>query len=293
MPAKTAILLSTAATILTAAAQPEIPGYDFTKAAFVYSGGMDLDETDGDMEIYSFEARTALSRPISPTNAFTILPVIQYKGTRVNFRDTPAGFPIEDEDVHSISLSSFFLYSVTGSPWLFGAWARAELATDFQHINDDDITFDVVAGAGYKFSENLTVGLGVAAINLNNDEDLYVGPAFDWKINDCWRVGLLGPNAVATYSPDENWEFSLRGDASGDEWNIRDAAGNSTTLDLDMYRVGLYADRRLTGDLWLRVGAGITVANEIEIKSPGGDRYYEDELDEGWFGEIALRLKVW
>src|SRR5688572_26520829 len=109
MSVKTAILLSSAATILTAVAQPEIPGYDFTKASFVYSGGMDLDDTDGDMEIYSFEARTAISRPISPTNAFTILPVIQYKATRVNFRDTPFGFPIEDEDVHAISLSSFFL----------------------------------------------------------------------------------------------------------------------------------------------------------------------------------------
>ena len=293
MSVKTAILLSSAATLLTASAQPVIPGYDVTKASFVYSGGMDLDETDGEMEVYTFEARTAICKPINPSSNFTILPVIQYEGTRVNFKDTPPGFPIEDEDVHSISLSSFFLYSDASSPWIFGAWARAELATDFQHINTDDLTFDVVAGAGYKFSENLTVGLGVAAINLNNDEDLYIGPAFDWKVNDCVRIGLLGPNAVASWTPDENWEISLRGDASGDEWNIRDAAGDSTTLDLDTYRVGLYADRRLTGDLWLRVGAGMTVMNEIEIKSPGGNTAYQDDLDEGWFGEITLRLKVW
>ena len=117
---KTAILLSTAATLITAGAQPQIPGYDFTKGSFVYSGGMDLDSTEGDMEIYSFEARTAISRPISPNEAFTILPVIQYKGTRVNFRDTPLGFPIEDEDVHAISLSSFFLYRSPGSKWLYG-----------------------------------------------------------------------------------------------------------------------------------------------------------------------------
>ena len=86
---------------------------------------------------------------------------------------------------------------------------------------------------------------------------------------------------------------NVRGDASGDEWNIRDRDGDSTTLDLDSYRIGLYADRRLKGDLWLRLGGGMTVANEIEVQSPHGDRGYHDDLDEGYFGEIALRLKVW
>jgi hypothetical protein len=57
--------------------------------------------------------------------------------------------------------------------------------------------------------------------------------------------------------------------------------------------VGLFADRRLGGDLWLRVGGGVTLMNEIEIKSPQGSRAYKDDMDDGWFGEIALRLNVW
>lgn len=277
----------------TASTETLFPGLDFIKASFSYAGGMDLDDTAGELETYTLEGRSVLSGPIKPMNDLTLLPMIQYKATRLNWKDTPAGFPIEDEDVHSIALSSYALYNQTGSPWLFGGWARAELATDFQHLNGDDVTFDVVVGAAYKFSDNLTFGLGVGAINLNNDEEYLIGPVLDWKVSDTFRVSILGPDAVASYTPSENWEFSLRGYTAGDEWNIRDAAGDSTTLDLDSYRVGLFADRRLTGDLWLRVGAGVTVMNEIEIKSPHGDRFYKDDLDEGWFGEIALRLNVW
>ncbi|RYD34326.1 MAG: hypothetical protein EOP87_09440 [Verrucomicrobiaceae bacterium] len=254
---------------------------------------MELDDTAGELETYTLDARSVLSGPISPMNNLTLLPMIQYKATRLNWKDTPAGFPIEDEDVHSIALSTYALYNQQGSPWVFAGWARAELATDFQHINGDDMTFDVIAGAAYKFSDRLTFGLGVAAINLNNDEDFMIGPVLDWKVSDTFRVGILGPDATASYTPDENWEFSLRGYAAGDEWNIRDAAGQSTTLDLDSYRVGLFADRRLGGDLWLRVGGGVTLMNEIEIKSPSGNRAYKDDMDDGWFGEIALRLNVW
>lgn len=274
-------------------AQPQLPGVDPIKAAVSHAGGMGLDDTSGKLDIWTFEASSVLSPPVSPLDSLTILPVLKYQSTLLNWNNTPGGFPIEDEDLHLLRLSTYILYNQQGSPWLFGGWVAADLATDFQHVDSDDFTFDVIAGAAYRFSDRLTVGLGVAALNLNADEEFWIGPAFDWQVNDYVRLGILGPNFIGTYKPDENWEFSLRGDASGEEWNIRDSAGKSTTLDLDTYRVGIYADRRLSGDLWFRVGTGFTVANEIEIKSPNGSRHYKDDLDEGWFGEIALRLKIW
>ncbi len=285
MSPKTALLLSSAACLAAASAQPILPGYDFTKLSVSYAGGMDFDSSGLDVEIFQAEARSAISKPIHPTDEITILPVLQYKWTEFDFDG-------DSEDFQSVSLSSFFVYSAQGSPWIFGGWARAELASDFNQSTGDAVTYDVIAGAAYKFSDSLTVGLGVAAINLNNDDEYFVGPALDWKPNECFRFGILGPNVVASYTPDENWEFSLRGDASGDEWTINEG-GEHATLDLDSYRVGLFADRRLTGDLWLRVGAGMTVANSLELETTGGDRIEKEDIDEGWFGEIALRLKVW
>jgi hypothetical protein len=291
MSLKSAILLSSVACAVTAMAQPVLPGYDLTKLSASFAGGMDFDDSGEELQISQFELRTALSKPINPIENFTILPVIQYKGTILDFRDSGS------EDLHSISLSSFFVYNAKGSPWIYGAWARAELASDFEYSTGDAVTYDVVVGVAYEFSDTLTIGLGVAAINLNNDDEYFFGPAFDWKPSDCVRIGLYGPNAIASWTPDENWEISLRGDSSGDEWTVQNglsaSSHESATLDLDSYRIGLYADRRLTGDLWLRVGAGVTLANSLELETTSGDRIYHDDLGEGYFGEIALRLKVW
>lgn len=283
---KSAILLSSAACLAAASAQPVIPGYDFIKGSASYAGGMHFDESDQEMQLWQFEARSIIAPPINLSEEFTIVPVAQYKATLMDLESS-------HEDLHSFSLSSFFAYNAKGSPWIFGGWLRAEYASDLNRSTSDAFSFDVIAGAAYKFSDNLTIGLGAAAINLNNDEEFYVGPAIDWKINECFRVGLFGPNAVASYTPDENWVFSIRGDASGDEWTLSAADGSNAILDLDSYRVGLFADRRLTGDLWLRVGGGVTVANSLEVKTTGGDRIEKDDLDEGWFGEISVRLDIW
>jgi hypothetical protein len=287
---KSALALSSAALIAAASAQPILPGYDFIKGSVSYAGGMEFDDSELEMELWQFNARTILSKPINPTENFVILPVIDYKATIMDIEGA-------DEDLHSISLSTFMVYSQKDSPWMFGGWLRAEYASDFEHGTSDAVTFDVIAGAAYKFSDSLTIGLGAAVVNLNNDEEFYVGPAIDWKISPCFRVSLFGPNAVASWTPDENWVFSLAGEASGDEWTIEDefatTGNNNAVLDLDSYRVGLFANRRLTGDLWLRVGGGITVANSLEVKSVDGDRFAKDDLDEGFFGEIALRLEIW
>lgn len=286
---KTALLLTSAACLAAASAQPVVPGYDFIKGSASYAGGMDFDNSDNKAQLWQFEARAPLSQPINITENFLLLPHIQYKATLLDL-DT-----FGSDDLHSIALSTFLLYNSKDSPWIFGGWLRAELASDFERSTGDAITFDVIGGAAYKFSDNLTVGLGAAAINLNNDEEFFIGPVIDWKISECFRVGIFGPNAIASYKPDENWEFSLRGDASGDEWIVNNGAPTTSNavLDLDSYRIGLYADRRLTGDLWLRVGGGVTVANSIEFKTTGGDRLFKDDLGEGWFGEVALRLAIW
>jgi hypothetical protein len=180
-----------------------------------------------------------------------------------------------------------------GSPWFYGAWMRAELASDFQHINDDDFTFDVAAGVGYRFNDSLTVAAGVAAINLNGDSWVVPGINFDWVVSDTLRVGLYGPMALVAYTPSEDWNFSLRGNPGGGAWNITDDAGDSKTIDLSTYQVGLYASRRIAGKVWAHVGAGMTVFNNLEYADPdGGNRQLDEDMEAGWFGQIGLSLRA-
>jgi hypothetical protein len=53
-----------------------------------------------------------------------------------------------------------FLIMAEGSPWLIGGWNRAELGSDFRHIDGDDITFDLAGGVGCRFNKESSLGFG-------------------------------------------------------------------------------------------------------------------------------------
>lgn len=289
MPTTAAALL---ACILPVSAAPFAAEFDAARTTFSYAGEMDLD-SGGSLSVPRFEIRSLLSPPLTPLEGLTVIPLFQYEFAKLDFDGVPSNYPIRDEDLHSISLSAFIISTREGSPWIYGGWVRAEMATDFQHINGDDFTFDVAAGVGYKFNDRFTLGLGGVVLNINGDTRFIPGIFFDWAATEQIRVGFYGPALIATYAHDENWMFSLRGDSGGDVWNIRGDGGASQSIDLTSYRLGLYASHRLTGDLWLTVGAGATLANEIELTRPNGDRIFKDDMDSGLFGEVSLRLIKW
>lgn len=279
--------------LVSASAEFVVPEFDAAKASFSYSGDMNLDGGPGSLDVSQFELRALLSKPIRPVEGLTILPVFEYKATGLDFSGTPAGFPIGDEELHSINLSAFVLSSCQGSPWIYGAWGRAEMATDFQAVGKDDFTFDLAGGVGYRFNDRFLFGIGGATTNINGDVAFYPGIGFDWAVCDMVRIGLYGPTFIASFTPDTNWEFSVRGESGGDIWNIRDTAGKSRSIDLTTYRVGLFASRRLTGELWLTGGVGATVGNEIRLTNPNGDHAFKRDLNSGAFGQIGLRLTTW
>jgi hypothetical protein len=286
-------LLASLACISTVHAQVGGPGLEYTRFSAGYSGGMDLDDSEGDLEVYHADMRTRLSDPITAFDHLTITPALHYRATRLNFSDTGADFPIGDEDLHSIALSASLTYNETGSPWIYNGWTRAKMASDFQDIDADDFTFDVLAGVGYRFSESFTLGFGIVALDLNGDESIFPGINFDWKATETLRVGLYGLNFVTAYTPTEDWIFSFVIDSASEQWNIRADNGRSRNIDFTSYRAGLFVDRRLTEQVWVRAGAGMTAGNEIELESPNGDRDYKSDLDEGIFGEISLRVLSW
>lgn len=272
---------------------PSVPEFDPARAAFSHSAEMDFEDSSGSMDLSRFEIRALLSKPIKALEGLTVLPVFEYKATSLDFSGTPAGFPIGDEELHTVNVSAFGIHTREGSPWIFGGWARAELASDFQNVNGDDFTFDLAGGAGYRFSDKFLLGFGAALVNINGDLQFYPGIAFDWVVNNQVRIGLYGPTIIAAYTPDENWELSFRGDSGGGVWNIEDTGGSSHSIDLTSYRLGLFASRRITGKLWVSAGVGTTIGNEVSLTQPDGDELFKDDMDSGLFGEIGLRVTAW
>lgn len=281
--------------IQTAAhAETRLPDMNVARGSFTYSGDMDFDDIDGSLSIAEFDFISALSRPITVAGDIMLLPMLQYGLTSLDFDDTGKGFPLADEDLHSVSLHLAALKYDKDSPWLYGAWARAEVASDFQHMTGDDITFDIAGGVGYRFSDRFTLAAVATMLNLNGDTWFCPGINFDWAVNDQVRVALYGPMPLISYTPSEDWKFSLRGNPGGGIWNITDDNGDSKSIDMSSYQVGAYASRRLTGKLWLNVGAGMTIFNNIKYSDPNGDdEVLDEDMESGVFGQIGLSLKAW
>lgn len=276
------------------AAPAKLPDVDVSMGFFTYSDGMDFDDIDGSLSIAEFDFISVLSRPITVAGDLMLVPLVQYGLTSLDFDGVSTAFPVADEDLHSLSLHLAAVKLNPGSPWFYGGWVRAELASDFQHLDGDDVTFDIAGGVGYRFSDRFTLAAGAAVINLNGNTWVCPGLNFDWVLNDQIRIGLYGPMPLISYTPSEDWNFSLRGFPGGGVWNITDDNGRSKSIDLTSYQVGAFASRRLTGKLWLNAGVGITLFNHIEYSDPDGDRKtVDDDLESGMFGQIGLSLKAW
>jgi hypothetical protein len=277
---------------LPASGQLVVPGFDAAHITGSHTGGIDLGGGNGGMSASRLHARSILSTgALSPRDGWFFLPFFQYTMTSLDFDGAPA--PFRDEDLHSLSLSSMFLIMREGSPWLIGGWSRAELASDFRHIDGDDITFDLAGGVAYRFNPEITFGLGAGIINLNGDEKIYPGFALDWIVNDHLRLGIYGPIMLAAWAPADEWLFTLRGDPAGGVWNVTDPAGQSRSIDFSSYRLGLYASRHLGGRFWLTAGGGAALVNEIDYTTSGGRGIRGLNGDTGYFGLLGLRLKAW
>jgi hypothetical protein len=275
-------------------AETKLPNINVSRIAFTYADDMDFDDLDGGLSISELDFISVLSRPITVAGDIKLLPFVQYGWTGLDFDGADAALPIGDEDLHSVSLHLAGVKLNQGSPWFYGGWARAELASDFQHINGDDLTFDIAGGVGYRFSDSFTLAVGAAVLNINGDTSVFPGINFDWVVNDTIRIGVYGPISLVSYTPGEDWNFSLRGSPGGGVWNITDDNGDSKSIDLSSYRVGAFASRRLTGKLWLNAGVGMTVFNNIQYSDQDGDKETLDEdMESGLFGQIGLSLKTW
>lgn len=270
------------------------PQIDAVFGLYTYSDEMDFDDLNGGLSVSEFDLFSVLSKPITVAGDVLLVPAFQYGYTDLNFGGVSNAFPIQDEELHSVALHLAAVKMNAGSPWFYGGWARAELATDFQNVSGDAFTFDIAGGVGYRVRDGLTVAAGAAAMNFNGCFWVCPGINFDWVVNEKTRVGLYGPMPIISYTPNEDWSFTLRGFPGGGIWNIDDRNGASKAIDLTSYQVGAYVGRRLVDKLWLNAGVGMTTFNNIELTDPDGDQtVINEDMDWAPFYQIGLSLRVW
>lgn len=270
---------------------PGLPDFDALRIGFTQTGNMDIDGTATDLSISKYEASAFLSEPFNIFQDLTVIPMFNYSVTQLDFTGP---FPIEEEDLHAASLSAIFVKDFSNTPWFAVGYTRAEMATDYQELGGKAFTFDVALGVGYRVSDTFAIGAGFVVTNINGDEEFFPGINFNWKPCDEFTAGLYGANLLLRYDVCETWYLTLDGTPGGGHWNIDAAGGNSRTIRLDSYWLGLNTHHRLTEKLWLSAGVGYTFANEIEIGSNSGSGpSFSRDMDGAALAKITLSLHEW
>ena len=286
--------------LIAATAQPVIPGFTDTTLEFTHVPNMDFDTIPGGLQVTELEIRSLLTQPSSPLGDFTIIPAFDFKATVLHFNQVPTSILFDEDNLHTfnvypftIDLSTLVLSAREASPWIYGAWAGARLSTDFRSISGENLNFLFAAGAAYRFHDRFTLGLGGAVTNINDNLKLHPGLGLDWMITHQVHLGVCGPDWLASYIPDRNWQLGFCGESTSDFWNISDKQGQPLAIELSSYRIGAFASRRITGQLWLRASAGVSLANEFQLNDSNGDKIVSQTPNSRFFGQISLTIRSW
>ena len=199
-----------------------------------------------------------------------------------------------NEDLYSTQLAAIFIQKFGESRWFGIGYTGVEMASDYQNISGADFTFDVALGVGYTVSDTLSIGAGLVTTNLNGDDQIFGGINFSWVPCEKWNFAVYGANALVRYNISDCWFLSLTGTPGGGNWNIDDNAGQSRTVELDSYWVGLSTHHRITEQVWISAGLGYTFANEIQFKQDYGNGPSSSrDLDGAALTQISLSVHEW
>lgn len=269
-----------------------LPSFDILRLRYESQDTLDFDNGGIGLDSSRYSLSAVLSAPIDLGGDWRIVPFANYRVTTLDFDNLAPGAVFEDQDLHQASLHGVLYHQSADSPWIYGAWGRASFSSDTQDIDSDDFFFDLALGAGYKFSDDLTFGFGVAGLELGGDSRVLPGPMFFWKPCEDVSMSLIGAIFTAKWQPSDDWGLALRGAPYGSTWNVNDD-GVSKDYDLSAYALRLHAERRITDSLWLSVGVGYTFASEFEVRDTSDDRLFKDDLDGGLSFSVGMSLRTW
>lgn len=119
-------------------------------------------------------------------------------------------------EIHSLRLSLPISYD-TGDAWNFFVIPSVRFSADKQAELSEGQETGVIAAAGYRFNDRLTLGPGIGFFTeIEGDNNLFPILIINWQMTDTLSVetgrGLAasqGPGITLRWRPDAAWTFSL------------------------------------------------------------------------------------
>ena len=272
---KAALLL----TIATPAGAFEIAEIiDSTKIGTRFSFEADFDKSDSSLSYNQTYFGTFINQPIKFADDWTFFNYFSAERTQINLKGSHFYGSASDDlesDLYNISLPLAVIKNSATSKWTYGFWVNPTIASDFSHLDGDDFFLDLGAGVGYRYSDDLLIGLGVYASDVTKDAGIIGGPGFIWTPCDQWLISFYGPRFLARYHLSERSQIGFEIASRGGKWNL-DADDQSRKAYLQNWQSGLYLRQNVYKKLWVQIGAGYSFAQKLELTDREGDRFLDN-----------------
>lgn len=198
-------------------------------------------------------------------------------------------------DARNDAFQSFEVLSV-GVPvgWLRQVddrWQAAAFVMPLGHranLGDAPWSWETLGGAFARLAQTDQLWWVFGAyFDVGHGEDTYLpylGAA--WELSDQWTLSAILPWPAILYAPDRDTLFRFGAAPSGASWSLR--PGNErVSFTLDSWDLGLSAERRIHGNLWLMAEAGVGGLRGLRVTE---GEWHEPEIDLGASPYVSIGI---
>lgn len=249
-----------------------------------YDFPMTLEGNAGEYSMHEYRA----FMPLPPVMTDTFMLV-----TTLNYRVFDADF---DTDVlngtfslHSVRLPIQAGWISPSSPWVGILYLEPGLATDFNVINEDSFDLNAGIGAGYRFSDNLFVALGVGYSRNYGEDDLFPALVVLWRPSPHFTLNISPDGIVPELRINDDWRVKMKLELIGGRWTMEDDEGREREVRLKGGTAGLFIEHRVFQQCWFSIGAGINTQANLRIEDGAGDELLDRDLEEAFVLRTGLK----
>ena len=116
----------------------------------------------------------------------------------------------------------------------------------------------------------------------------YVGVS--WTLNERWSISGVMPWPQVIYAPSRDWFVGVGGMISGSGWAIDDDIG-AVNMDINAFDFGANFNRRLYGNLWAQLSAGVGGLRALQIQDTGDIEGPEFDISSSPFIRLDLAIR--
>lgn len=241
-----------------------------------YDFPMALEGDAGDYSMHEFRAFAPL--PPVLTDTFMMVASLNYRLFDADFN---AGALNGTYDLHSVRLPVQAGWLSPTSPWVGIVYLEPGIATDFRVINSDSLDLNAGIGAGYRFSSNLFVALGVGCSRNYGDDEVFPAIVVLWRPSDQFTLTLSPDGVVPEWRITDDWRLRMKMELIGGRWTMEDGEGNAREVRLKGGTASLFIEHRVFKQCWLAVGAGVNTLASLRIEDGAGSELLDRDLEEG------------